>query len=112
MAWVGQKLVLCTSLRYVLLQPAQGTSTQLFALAEEAPSPTLVQSIPSANLAVLLMVSTSLCRSPCASTDAFCLLCYHCNQLPFLGFVVRAQVNLKARMLGQLALGVWKALGV
>ena len=56
MAWLGQKLVLCTSLRYVLLHPAQGTSTQLFALAEEAPSPTLVQSIPAANLAVLLMV--------------------------------------------------------
>lgn len=55
MAWLGQKVVLCTSLRYMLLQPTQGTSTQLFALAEEAPSPTLVQSIPSANLAVLLM---------------------------------------------------------
>ena len=56
MAWLGQKVVLCTSLRYMLLQPTQGTSTQLFALAEDAPSPTLVQSIPSANLAVLLMV--------------------------------------------------------
>ncbi|KAL3142970.1 hypothetical protein ABBQ38_003253 [Trebouxia sp. C0009 RCD-2024] len=55
MAWLGEKLVLCTSLRYLLLQPAQGTTSQLFALAEEAPSPTLVQSIPSANLAVLLM---------------------------------------------------------
>jgi len=56
MAWLGQKVVLCTSLRYMLLHPSQGTSTQLFALAEDAPSPTLVQSIPSANLAVLLMV--------------------------------------------------------
>ena len=56
MAWLGQKLVLCTALRYILLHPAQGTSTQLFSLAEDAPSPTLVQSIPSANLAVLLMV--------------------------------------------------------
>ena len=56
MAWLGQKIVLCTSLRYTLLHPTQGTSTQLFTLAEDAPSPTLVQSIPSANLAVLLMV--------------------------------------------------------
>ena len=56
MAWLGQKLVLCTSLRYLLLQPQHGTTNQLFSLAEEAPSPTLVQSIPSANLAVLLMV--------------------------------------------------------
>ena len=56
MAWLGQKVVLCTSLRYMLLHPTQGTSTQLFALAEDAPSPTSVQSIPSANLAVLLMV--------------------------------------------------------
>lgn len=60
MAWLGEKLVLCTSLRYLLLQPAQGTTSQLFALAEEAPSPTLVQSIPSANLAVLLMVLFTL----------------------------------------------------
>lgn len=56
MAWLGEKLVLCTSLRYLLLHPAQGTTSQLFSLAQEAPSPTLVQSIPSANLAVLLMV--------------------------------------------------------
>ena len=56
MAWLGQKVVLCTSLRYMLLHPTQGTTTQLFALAEDAPSPTSVQSIPSANLAVLLMV--------------------------------------------------------
>ena len=59
MAWLGQKVVLCTSLRYMLLHPTQGTSTQLFALAEDAPSPTSVQSIPSANLAVLLMVLLS-----------------------------------------------------
>ena len=56
MAWLGQQLVLCTSLRYILLHPLQQTTTQLFALAAEAPSPTLVQSIPAANLALLLMV--------------------------------------------------------
>ncbi len=65
MAWLGQKVVLCTSLRYMLLQPTQGTSTQLFALAEDAPSPTLVQSIPSANLAVLLMVVFRPSHHPC-----------------------------------------------
>lgn len=67
MAWLGQKLVLCTSLRYMLLHPTQGTSTQLFTLAEDAPSPTLVQSIPSANLAVLLMVHLQLCVFASAS---------------------------------------------
>ena len=28
MAWLGQKVVLCTSLRYMLLHPTQGTTTQ------------------------------------------------------------------------------------
>lgn len=63
MAWLGQQLVLCTSLRYVLLHPTQQTTTQLFALAAEAPSPTLVQSVPAANLALLLMVSLASAQS-------------------------------------------------
>ncbi len=55
MAWLGGRLVVATSLRYMLLDPASGAYVQLFALPEEAPPPTLVQAIPSADLAVLLM---------------------------------------------------------
>ena len=105
MAWVGQKLVLCTSLRYILLHPAQGISTQLFALAEEAPSPTLVQSIPSAKLVVLLMVSTWLCRSPCTSANALCLHCCQwiscCSLALWLGTAARAN----ALSMGPLCVG-------
>ncbi|KAK9839815.1 hypothetical protein WJX81_003522 [Elliptochloris bilobata] len=55
MAWLGGRLVVATSLRYMLLDPASGAYVQLFALPEEAPPPTLVQAIPGADLAVLLM---------------------------------------------------------
>ena len=55
MAWAGGRLVVATSLRYMLLDPASGAYVQLFALPEEAPPPTLVQAIPGADLALLLM---------------------------------------------------------
>ncbi|KAK9806735.1 hypothetical protein WJX72_000925 [[Myrmecia] bisecta] len=55
MAWLGKRIVVCTSLRYMLLQPFTGAYTQLFALPEDAPSPTLVVPIPSATLSLLLM---------------------------------------------------------
>lgn len=74
MAWLGQQLVLCTSLRYVLLHPAQQSSTQLFSLAAEAPWPTLVQSLPAANLAVLLMVSLPLLLHPVPHSSCGCLV--------------------------------------
>ena len=56
MAWAGGRLVVATSLRYMLLDLASGAYVQLFALPEEAPPPTLVQAIPGADLALLLMV--------------------------------------------------------
>lgn len=77
MAWLGQQLVLCTSLRYILLHPLQQTTTQLFALAAEAPSPTLVQSIPAANLALLLMVCSAPKQGSHAKKQAYNMHCGH-----------------------------------
>jgi hypothetical protein len=59
MAWVRGRLVVATSLRYMLLDPASGGYAQLFALPEEAPPPTLVAAIPGADQAVLLMARPS-----------------------------------------------------
>lgn len=56
MAWLGQSVVVVTSLRYMLFNPKSGAYTELFVVSEEAPPPTMVQSVPSANQAVLLMV--------------------------------------------------------
>jgi hypothetical protein len=57
MAWLGASIVVVTSLRYMLFSPAAGGAYQeLFAVSAEAPPPTMVQAIPSAHLALLLMV--------------------------------------------------------
>jgi hypothetical protein len=56
LAWVGRNLVLCTSLRYLLWDPALKELKELLRLPEEAPSPTEVLPIPSAHAALLLMV--------------------------------------------------------
>lgn len=57
MAWLGPRLVVCTSLEYMLLDIAAGAATRLFALPAEAPPPTLIQRLPGgAPLAILLMV--------------------------------------------------------
>ena len=65
MAWIGESLLLCTSLRYLLLDLETGVSSQLFALPADAPSPTLVLPLPAAKLAILLMVSRQCARSYC-----------------------------------------------
>ena len=54
--WLGQSLVLATSLRYVLFNPRTKACTELFSVSPEAPPPTMVQSVPSADEAILLMV--------------------------------------------------------
>lgn len=56
MVWLGQSLVMATSLRYVLFEPRTKACTELFSVSPEAPPPTMVQSVPSADEAVLLMV--------------------------------------------------------
>eukprot|EP00884_Botryococcus_braunii_P004337 jgi/Botrbrau1/13904/Bobra.0017s0011.1 len=55
LAWVGRNLILCTSLRYLLWEPATKELRELLALPEEAPSPTAVLPIPSAAAALLLV---------------------------------------------------------
>jgi len=57
MAWVGGRVLLCTSLQYSILDPATGACTPLFSLPADAPSPTLIVPMPAAELAILLMVS-------------------------------------------------------
>ncbi len=54
--WLGQSLVMATSLRYVLFNPRTKACTELFSVSPEAPPPTMVQSVPSADEAILLMV--------------------------------------------------------
>ncbi len=57
MAWLGPKLVACTSLEYLLLDVAADAATRLFALPAEAPPPTLIKRLPGGSpLAILLMV--------------------------------------------------------
>ncbi|KAK9804448.1 hypothetical protein WJX73_002374 [Symbiochloris irregularis] len=55
MAWMGSDLVVCTALRAMLLQLPAGTYTQIFALPSDSPSALLVQAIPDANQALLLV---------------------------------------------------------
>ena len=57
MAWVGGSLLLCTSLRYAVVDPVSRTCTHLFSLATEAPSPSLILPLPTAQLGILLMVT-------------------------------------------------------
>ena len=57
MAWVGGRVLLCTSLQYSVLDPGTGACTPLFSLPADAPSPTLILPMPAAELAILLMVS-------------------------------------------------------
>ena len=56
MVWLGQSLVMATSLRYVLFDPRTKACTELFSVSPEAPPPTMVQAVPSADEAILLMV--------------------------------------------------------
>lgn len=56
MAWVGGSLLLCTSLRYAVLDPRTGACTHLFSLPADAPSPTLILPLQATKLAILLMV--------------------------------------------------------
>ncbi len=63
MAWLGRHIVLVTSLRYMLFDPITTAYSELFAVSPEAPPPTMVQAVPSANQAVLLMVSSHLLPS-------------------------------------------------
>jgi len=72
MAWVRGRLVVATSLRYMLLDPASGGYAQLFALPEEAPPPTLVAAIPGADQAVLLMARPSPGPSPRRAVPETC----------------------------------------
>ncbi len=60
MVWLGQSLVMATSLRYVLFNPQTKACTELFSVSPEAPPPTMVQSVPSADEAILLMVRHNL----------------------------------------------------
>lgn len=55
--------MLVTSLRYMLFDPITTAYSELFAVSPEAPPPTMVQAVPSANQAVLLMVSSHLLPS-------------------------------------------------
>ena len=55
-AWLATKLVLCTSLHYLLLDLKTGGCTCLLSVSEEAPPPTMVLSVAAAGQAVLLMV--------------------------------------------------------
>ena len=55
-AWLATKLVLCTSLRYMLLDLKTGAYTCLLSVSEEAPPPTMVLSVAAAGQVVLLMV--------------------------------------------------------
>ena len=55
-AWLATKLVLCTSLRYLLLDLKTGGCTCLLSVSVEAPPPTMVLSVAAAGQAVLLMV--------------------------------------------------------
>ena len=61
MAWLGQRLVACTTLEYLLLDVAADAVTPLFSLPAEAPPPTLIHRLPgSTPLALLLMVHHSV----------------------------------------------------
>ena len=78
MVWLGQSLVMATSLRYVLFNPRTKACTELFSVSPEAPPPTMVQAAPAADEAILLMV-----RHPCARACA-CISCVSRHDLPFI----------------------------
>ena len=59
MAWVGGRLLLCTSLRYAVLDPKTRACTHLFSLPADAPSPTLILPLHTSKLAILLMVPSN-----------------------------------------------------
>ena len=67
MAWVEDKLVICTSLGYSMVNPQAAQATQLFSLPESSISQTLVQELPGYNHAVLLMVSALNACQLCAA---------------------------------------------
>lgn len=68
MVWLGQSLVMATALRYVLFNPRTKACTELFSVSPEAPPPTMVQAVPAADEAILLMV-----RHHCTQTAGmFC----------------------------------------
>lgn len=70
MAWLGKRIVLVTSLRYMLFDPITAAYSELFAVSPEAPPPTMVQAIPSVNQAVLLMVRGCIHPRTCQATSA------------------------------------------
>ena len=59
MAWLGKDLVVCTALRAMLLRLPDATYSQIFALPPESPAAMLVQAIPDAQQALLLVVGHS-----------------------------------------------------
>jgi hypothetical protein len=56
MAWLGQRLVACTTLEYLLLDVAADAATPLFSLPAEAPPPTLIHRLPGSTLLALLLM--------------------------------------------------------
>ena len=66
MAWVGPRLVVATSLRYMLLEPGNGSYKQVFAVPDEAPYPTTLLALPRATHALLLLVGSPI--YPCCSS--------------------------------------------
>lgn len=74
MAWLGSDLIVCTALRAMLLDVTTATYTQIFALAPESPSTMLVQGIPDAQQALLLVVGgprRELCIGICAHCSSY-----------------------------------------
>ena len=59
---------MATSLRYVLFNPRTKACTELFSVSPEAPPPTMVQSVPSADEAILLMVHFLSLHPPIPAT--------------------------------------------
>ena len=89
MAWLGASIVVVTSLRYMLFTPASGAYQELFAVSAEAPPPTMVQAIPTAHLALLLMVcappltlAALACHTPARMADDALLHAAHHHPSP------------------------------
>lgn len=84
MAWLGRRIVVVTSLRYMLFDPKTSAYRELFAVSPEAPPPTMVQAVPMVNQAVLLMVSChQLHISQPASSD---MMNHHCCSVYILSY--------------------------
>ncbi len=79
MAWVGGRVLLCTSLQYSVLDPGTGACTPLFSLPADAPSPTLILPMPAAELAILLMVSHHDMPRAVKLVHVLLYLCQSCN---------------------------------